>query len=112
MHNGIPEAGDILWLEIGPARGNEQDGYRPVLVLTETELNELTGRIMGVPITSKIRGWETEVPITNLPKPCVALIDQMQTLAYRERGARFKGERATEEELHAVRYGLRVLLSL
>jgi mRNA interferase MazF len=112
MIGNIPEAGDIIRLNIGPRKGTEQDGYRPFLVLTDKDINELTGRVSGLPITSTIRGWETEIPITSLPRPGVALSDQITTLDYRNREPIFKGERATDEELAAAKFAVKAILNL
>ncbi|WP_446902776.1 type II toxin-antitoxin system PemK/MazF family toxin [Burkholderia sp. YIM B11467] len=68
MLNGVPEAGDVIRLYIGPSKGNEQDGYRAVVVITPADINELTGRIVGLPITSSGRGWESEIPISSLAR--------------------------------------------
>ncbi|WP_118182750.1 type II toxin-antitoxin system PemK/MazF family toxin [Paraburkholderia phosphatilytica] len=112
MINEVPETGDIIRLYTGPAKGTEQDGYRAFLVLTDNELNELTGRVSGVPITTTVRGWETEVPIASLERPGVALSDQITTLDFRARGFKFRRERATGEELDAIRYAVRSYLGL
>ena len=40
MQNQIPDAGDIIRLYVGPGKGNEQDGYRAVLVITDAEVND------------------------------------------------------------------------
>lgn len=69
MKNGVPDAGDVVRLRIGPSSGNEQDGYRAVLVISDLMMNEITKRFTGLPITSTIRGWETEVPIESLQRP-------------------------------------------
>ncbi|WP_322787960.1 type II toxin-antitoxin system PemK/MazF family toxin [Paraburkholderia nodosa] len=69
MKNGTPEAGDILWLNVGPGAGSEQDGYRPALVLTDAEFNALTSRFVGLPITSTIHGGSRKSPSAALPDP-------------------------------------------
>jgi mRNA interferase MazF len=112
MQNGIPEAGDIIRLYIGPSKGNEQDGYRAVLVLTPVDINELTGRITGLPITSTVRGWETEIPLSSLARPGVALVDQITTLSFKAREFKSNGERATDEELEAAKYAVKMFLDL
>lgn len=112
MQNGVPEAGDIIRLYVGPSKGNEQDGYRAVVVLTAADINELTGRVVGLPITSTIRGWETEIGIASLARPGVALVDQIVNLSYRARESRYEGERASDEEMEAIRYAVRTFLDL
>ncbi|WP_179404625.1 type II toxin-antitoxin system PemK/MazF family toxin [Burkholderia guangdongensis] len=112
MLNGVPEAGDVIRLYIGPSKGNEQDGYRAVVVITPTDINELTGRVVGLPITSTVRGWESEIPLSSLARPGVALVDQIVNLSFKARGFKFNGERATDEEMEAIRYAVRMFLDL
>jgi mRNA interferase MazF len=112
MQNGIPEAGDIIRLYIGPVKGNEQNGYRALLVLTALDINELTGRVTGLHITSSVRGWETEIPLSSLARPGVALVDQIKTLSFKAREFKFDGERATDEEMAAARYAIKMFLDL
>ena len=112
MKNGTPDAGDILWLNVGPGAGSEQDGYRPVLVLTDAEFNGLTTRFVGLPITSTIHGWESEIPISGLTRPCVAMADQVTTLSLAGRVWRHKGEAASAEELEAAKFAVAGILDL
>ena len=112
MKNGIPDTGDIVWLNVGPGAGNEQDGYRPALVLTDAEFNGLTCRFIGLPITSTIHGWESEIPISGLSKPCVAMADQIITLSLTGKIWRHNGEAATEEELSAAKFAVAGILNL
>jgi mRNA interferase MazF len=112
LSNRVPQAGEIWWVYLGPVSGTEQDGRRPVLVLSPGAVNELTGRIIGVSITSTIRGWETEVPIYGLPKPCVAQPDQVRTLDYKVRKAEFRDQLVQQAELEAVKIVIRALLDL
>ncbi|WP_257139945.1 type II toxin-antitoxin system PemK/MazF family toxin [Burkholderia sp. MSMB1826] len=112
MLNGVPEAGDVIRLYVGPSKGNEQDGYRAVVVIAPGDINELTGRVVGLPITSTVRGWESEIPISSLARPGVALVDQIVNLSFKARGFQFKDERATDEEMEAIRYAVRMFLDL
>ncbi|WP_322084150.1 type II toxin-antitoxin system PemK/MazF family toxin [Burkholderia sp. BCC1972] len=112
MHNGVPEVGDVVRLYIGSSKGNEQDGYHAVVVITSLDINELTGRFVGLPITSTVRGWESEIPISSLARQGVALVDQIVNLSFKAREFQFKGERATHEEVEAIRYAVRMYLDL
>jgi len=112
MLNVTPEAGDIIRLYVGPGKGNEQDGYRAVLVLSGADVNRLTGRVVALPITSTVRGWETEIPLSSLARPGVALVDQIKTLSYTAREFKFGGERATSDEMSAARYAIKAFLDL
>jgi mRNA interferase MazF len=112
MVNGIPDTGDIVRLCIGPAKGNEQDGYRAVLVISDHVMNQITGRIMGLPITSTIRGWETEIPINSLARPGVALVDQLGSWSYIAQEFKYEDERATAAEINAAKHAIREFLQL
>ena len=112
MKRGIPDAGDVVRLHVGPSKGNEQNGYRAVLVISDVVMNEITGRFTGLPITSTIRGWETEVPIGSLERPGVALIDQIRTWSHVHRELAFRGETVTDDELDAAKYAIRAFLQL
>ncbi|WP_322046172.1 type II toxin-antitoxin system PemK/MazF family toxin [Paraburkholderia sp. J67] len=114
MNRDRPNIGDVLWINLEPVVGHEQGGKypRPVIVMTPAEHNGPSHRIVGVPCTTKSKGLATEIPIESLPKPCVALIDQLTTLDWFERRAEFRGERISEAELDAVRRSLKVFLNL
>ncbi|MEM1135023.1 MAG: type II toxin-antitoxin system PemK/MazF family toxin [Bacteroidota bacterium] len=56
----IPDRGDIIWVNFDPKRGREQAGERPALVLSPVKYNQF-GLLVGCPITSKIKGYNTEV---------------------------------------------------
>jgi mRNA interferase MazF len=114
MKNGIPQPGDVLWMRLEPVKGHEQGGRfpRPVVVLSHEDHNGPSSRIVGVPCTTKGRGFATEIPVMSLPKPCVALIDQATTLDYRAREAESRGEQITQAELGAIRRSLKAFLQL
>lgn len=96
----------------GPSRGNEQDGYRAVLVISDAVMNGITGRFTGLPITSTIRGCKTEVPIDSLKRRGVALVDQIRSWSHVTRELNFRGETVTEEELDADKFAIRAFLQL
>src|SRR5471032_3340528 len=114
MKNGIPDAGDVIRLHVGPSKGNEQDGYRAVLVISDGVVNEITGRFTGLPITSTVRDWATEIPIKSLKRPGVALVDQLRSWrwSFTVRAVNLRGETNTVEELDAAKYAIRSFLQL
>jgi mRNA interferase MazF len=112
MKNGIPDAGDVVRLHVGPSKGNEQDGYRAVLVISDSVVNEITGRFTGLPITSTVREWATEIPLKSLKRPSVALVDQIRSWSFVAREVNFRGETVTAEELNAAKYAIRSFLQL
>jgi len=112
MKNGIPDAGDVIRLHVGPSKGNEQDGYRAVLVISDAVVNEITGRFTGLPITSTVREWATEIPIKSLKRPGVALVDQIRSWSFTAREVNFRGETVTAEELDAAKNAIKSFLQL
>lgn len=83
--NFIPERKDIVWLDFDPALGKEIGKYRPALVLSSKAYNIATGLIICSPISTSIRGNQTEVVIGILEKPSVIASSIVQTLAWKER---------------------------
>ena len=51
----FPLKGDYIALDLSPARGHEQQGYRPALVLSEENLNRY-GFAWVMPITNTLHG--------------------------------------------------------
>lgn len=105
----IPERGDIVKLNLSPTRGREQFGYRPMLIITPKKLNRQNGLATGCPITSTIRGNPFEVVI-NVPKIKGAiLVDQVRTIDWVTRRAKYVGE-ATHDSIQNVCYKLDLLV--
>ncbi len=75
----VPERGDICWLDFEPVKGKEIGKYRPTLILSHATYNRLTGLVICIPISTSIRGAPTEVPVTNLDKPCVVATTLIHT---------------------------------
>lgn len=84
--DGSPIPGELLRLSFKSARGTEQAGFRPALVISGADFNAYSGRALVLPITSRIRGWRTEVllPRTS-PVVGVVLTHQAQTIDWRAR---------------------------
>lgn len=104
----VPDAGEIIWIEFDPRVGREQAGHRPAAVLTPASYNRGSGLLLGVPLTTKVKGYPFEVPVAG-DRPGVALVDHVKSLDWRGRGATAKG-RITEAELEAIRSMLRKLI--
>ncbi len=45
--------GEVRWADLGPVRGHEQAGRRPVLVISQDVFNERSGTAIVVAITSR-----------------------------------------------------------
>jgi mRNA interferase MazF len=100
--------GEIRWADLNPARGHEQAGKRPVLVLSHDVFNERSGTIIGVALTSQepSAGFPLtlESKARGLSKRSWIKISQIRTLSVDRIGQRLA--RASEEELARVVDGL------
>lgn len=75
------ERGAIVWMEFSPQRGHEQAGRRPAIVLSARLFHEVSAMTVVCPITSKERGWPTEVKLPpGSPVSGVVLIDQIRSV--------------------------------
>ena len=102
----VPARGDIVWLSFTPQAGHEQAGHRPALVLSPEAYNEKTSLALCCPITSRVKGYPFEVDLPSTSSVTgVALADQIKSLDWRARYARFECRatpRVVNEVLHKV----------
>jgi mRNA interferase MazF len=104
--------GDVRWADLSPARGHEQTGQRPVLILSHDVFNDRSGTVIAVAMT----GHEPRAgfPLTleskaaGLNKRSWIKISQIRTLSVDRIGRRLA--RATDEELGRVLDGLNEIL--
>lgn len=93
--------GEIRWAELDPTRGREQQGRRPVLILSHDVFNARSGTVIAVALTSREprAGFPLSLELSSraLPKRSWAKPGQIRTLST-ERIGRKLGE-ASEEEL-------------
>ena len=105
--------GEIRWAELSPARGHEQSGLRPVLILSHYIFNERSETVIAVAITSQPQ--KTGFPITlkletgNLPKQSWVKTGQIRTLSI-ERIGKTIGK-VSDEELAQVIEGLNEIIA-
>lgn len=86
----IPERGDIVWITLDPAAGNEIKKRRTALVLSSSEFNKATRSALVAPTTNTVRGNAFEVQLDRRSKTTgVVLPQQLKTLDYRVREAEF-----------------------
>ncbi|HYG26180.1 MAG TPA: type II toxin-antitoxin system PemK/MazF family toxin, partial [Caulobacteraceae bacterium] len=88
-----PDEGDIVWVQLSPTQGQEQSGHRPALVLTPAAYNRAAKLCVICALTNQVKGYPFEVA---LPGGGVVLADQVRTIAWPSRDARFK-EKAPPE---------------
>ena len=104
--------GEIRWADLNLARGREQAGNRPVLILSHNVFNERSGTVIAVALTSKPQraGFPLTLPIhsRNLPKMSWVKIGQVRTLSVERIGSRVG--KATAEEMIQIVDGLNEII--
>ena len=104
--------GDIRWADLNPARGREQAGLRPVLIVSQDVFNERSGTVIAMAITSQPQ--RAGFPLTQalasgrLPKRSWVKISQVRTLAVERIGKKIG--RAAPEELARIIDGLNEII--
>ena len=105
--------GEIRWADLSPARGHEQAGLRPVLILSHDIFNKRSGTVIAVAITSQPQraGFPLtlELKTGELPKQSWIKISQIRTLSV-DRIGRMIGK-ASQEELVQVIEGLNEIIA-
>jgi mRNA interferase MazF len=98
----VPARGDLAWLQFTPQAGHEQAGTRPALVISPRDYNRRVGLALFCPITSQVKGYPFEVALpAGLKVQGVILSDQVKSLDWRVRRARYAGQ-VPDEVLQAV----------
>jgi mRNA interferase MazF len=105
----VPDKGDLIWLEFTPQAGHEQAGHRPALVLSSKVYNGKAGLMLCCPMTSKVKGYPFEVACPFGGTQGVVLADQIRSLDWKARKAKYSGK-ASPEVLHQVRAKLEAVL--
>jgi len=99
----VPGSGDLVWFDFDPQAGHEQAGRRPALVLSPQPFNQRTYLAFACPITSKIKGYSSEVPLPpGSPVSGVVLCSHLRSLDWRARNPKLIG-RAPDDVLRRVR---------
>jgi mRNA interferase MazF len=104
--------GEIRWADLNPARGSEQAGLRPVLILSHDVFNDRSGTVIAVALTSQPQRaafpLSLELTTPRLPKRSWVKISQIRTLAVERVGKRMG--KASPEELDQVLEGLNEII--
>jgi mRNA interferase MazF len=109
----LPERGEIWYADLGPVRGHEQDGFRPVLVVSTPRLIPFPVVIV-IPVTSRYRDVPSHLPIIppegGLRKPSYLLCEHLRAISHLRFNRRIGF--VSEETLEAVSRMLRLLLAI
>ena len=99
--------GEIRWAELDPTRGNDQQGTRPVLVISHDVFNERSGTVLAMAITSQPQraGFPLTLPMGKLGgKQAWLKISQVRVLSTQRLGRKLG--KATPEQLASAVEGL------
>jgi mRNA interferase MazF len=107
----VPEAGDIIFVSFDPQVGREQAKRRPALVLTDARYNRASGLAVVCPITSKRKPYPFALPITLDQIEGAILVDQLKSVDWNGRHAKFHSKIAPAL-YKKVRQYIAVLLSI
>jgi mRNA interferase MazF len=81
----FPRRGEIYWVNFNPARGSEQAGKRPAVVVTNDVLNQHSPVVTVAPITSKLPAKRyphvVRLPARSLLGEGAVLCNQLVTIA-------------------------------
>lgn len=100
--------GEIYWADLDPAKGHEQAGERPVLVLSHDVFNERSGTVIAMALSSQPQkaGFPLtlELADSSLPKKSWVKISQIRTLSTERFGKKIT--KLSDKELDLVIEGL------
>lgn len=84
------ERGAIIWADLGPVRGHEQDGRRPLLVLSISDFEKVSRLVHVVPITTNTKNFPLHLPLDSrtTTRGCV-LTEHLLTLDLSKRNPEF-----------------------
>jgi mRNA-degrading endonuclease toxin of MazEF toxin-antitoxin module len=86
--------GDIYFVSLDPTFGREQQGYRPVFVITTEAFNRMTRSPIIAAITTggafaRRKGLTVDLPLVGMKTRGSVRVDQIRTLDLSARNARF-----------------------
>ncbi len=108
------QQGEIWFADLNPAKGSEQSGRRPVVIISGDTLNDALPIVIVVPVSSKIKSYPACVVLkadktSGLKKDSEAISFQIRALAKKRLTKRIG--RITADELRGILRGLFVVLT-
>lgn len=77
-----PNRYEIYFADITPTIGGEINKIRPVVVISDDDMNNYLKTVVGCPITSSIHpGWKTRLQIDCAGRPAEIAVDQIRTIS-------------------------------
>ena len=104
--------GEVRWADLNPARGKEQAGLRPVVIVSQDVFNQRSGTVIAMAITgqSQRAGFPLtlELDAEDLPKRSWVKISQIRTLSTERIGKKIGS--VSSEELCRIVEGLNEII--
>ena len=100
---------EIWYADLNPVKGNEQNGLRPVVIISGNVLNTYTSIVIACPLTTKIKNYKGNIVlmpgmVNGLVKPSEVLVFHVRSIS-KERLVRKIGE-ITSFQLADIKKGL------
>ncbi len=109
----VPDAGDLIWTDFDPARGREQAGRRPALVVSAAAFTANTGLAVVCPITSRVLPFPTSVVLpAGLPVSGEILTSHVRSIDTLARPIRYAGVTVPASVAQAVRIRLNAFITI
>ena len=98
----IPKQGDIVYLDLNPTKGHEQNGVRPAMVISNNIFNSNTKMAILCPITSNTKEFPTHYVLEDSKKiKGAVLCEHIRSVDYESRNLRLI-EKASDNDLLSV----------
>ena len=98
----IPKQGDIVYIDLNPTKGHEQNGKRPAIVISNDVFNINTKMIIVCPITSNLKDYPTHYILEDSKKIYGSVLcEHIRSIDYEIRNVKFI-EKASENDLLSV----------
>ncbi len=100
---------EIWYADLNPVRGNEQQGFCPVVIISGNMLNQYLKTVITCPLTTKVKGYKGNIVLeptgeNGLSKQSEILVFHVRSIS-KERLVRKIG-RISNEHLAALKQGL------
>ncbi len=106
----VPERGDLVWISFDPARGHEQKGRRPAVVVSPLRYNNPSGLALVCPVTSKSKPYPFVVSVDAYGVSGAVLTDHIRSVDWHTRQIEKIG-RIPTSTLSAIQDNLRKLIA-
>lgn len=97
----IPKKGDLVILTFDPSAGNEQQGRRPALIISNEVFNKHVGLAIACPITNTDRNFPFHVKVESDNLTGFIMTEQVKSIDYNVRKVKFV-ERVNDDVLEKV----------